>query len=619
MAISTSLFVRCFFLFLLLTGTVVAQNDTVLILEHVRYFDGKKLAETPELHIRNGRITSLRPVQTSGPVRRMSVQGKYVIPGLADAHVHISGSPAFPFVFVQPLLNLNSSLLCGVTTNVDLFSPEAQMSVLRDAAAASAARYSRVLTAGPILTAPGGHGTEYGVPTRTITSVDEARRFTEEVIASGADLLKVCYEAETHPEHSLTEEMVRMIVKTAHGKGEKVVVHINSAREALDCIRAGVDGLAHIPVDALTDADIATIKKSGAFVIPTMVVYTSIFDGHTTDYMTDSLLWRTAQPDYLEKFGREATRPIPLPESYFSRFLKEHPPAFRENLRKLIAAGVPILAGTDAGNYAVFYGYSLLRELEQYCAAGMTPAAALHSASGALTLLFPELRTGRIAPEYEADLVVLNSNPLENIAAVRDIAFVLHKGERAQKIEQESPATVTATTFDPAVFDFDGRSVPPASVGVYSDSMMGGASRISIASVQKDGRATDRYITARGSVTMKGMMGFAGVQISLGDDKPVDLTAYDGITFDVRGNGEAYMFKLVSNLVKDYNYHAKEFKTTGEWQTIKIPFSALSQNPYWGKKIALSLNTIVYVAFEAGNRDYKNVSFDLDNIRFYKN
>lgn len=614
-----SFFVRCLFVALFLVGTAFAQNDTTLILEQVRYFDGEKLVETPELHIRNGKITSLRPVQTSGPVRRISVQGRYIIPGLADAHVHISGSPAYPFVFVQPLLNLNSSLLCGVTTNVDLFMPEAQITAMREATAASPARYSRLFAAGPILTAPGGHGTEYGVPTRTITSVAEARRYTDEVIASGADLLKVCYEAETHPEHALTEEMVRAIAETAHGKGKKVVVHINSVREALDCIRAGVDGLAHIPVDALTDADVATIKKSGAFVVPTMAVYTSVFDGHTTDYMSDPLLWSTAHPDYLEKFSKEATRPIPLPDSYFSRFLKEHPPAFRENLRKLIAAGIPIVAGTDAGNYAVFYGYSLLRELEQYCAAGMTPAAALHSASGAFALLFPEARTGRIAQEYDADLVVLKSNPLENIAATRDIDFVLHRGERAQKIEQPKPTDVAGGVFNPAVFDIDAQSVLPASVGVYSDSMMGGASRLSVTSVQKDGQPSDRYIAARGSVTMKGMMGFAGVQISLSDDKPVDLTVYDGISFDVRGNGETYTLKVVSNLVQDYNYHAKEFKTTGEWQTIKVPFSALAQNPYWGKKLALALNTIVYIAFEAGGRDYKNVSFDLDNIRFYKN
>lgn len=618
MPTSASFFVHNLLLSLLLAGTVCAQNDTTLILEHVRYFDGEKLVETPELHIRNGMITSLRAVQTSGPVKRMSVQGKYIIPGLADAHVHLGGSPAYPFVFVQPLLNLNSSLLCGVTTNVDLFMAEVHMNTLREAAYASPERYGRLLTAGPILTAPGGHGTEYGVPTRTITSVDEAHRYAGEVIAAGADLLKVCYEAETHPDHTLSEEMVRAIVETAHSKGKKVVVHINSAREALDCIRAGVDGLAHIPVDALTDADVAVIKKSGVFVIPTMVVYTSVFEGHTADYMTDPLLWKTAQTEYLERFSKEATKPISLPDSYFSRFLKEHPPAFRENLRKLIAAGVPIVAGTDAGNYAVFYGYSLLWELQQYCDAGMTPAAALHSATGAFALLFPDIHTGRIAPNYDANLVVLNSNPLENIAAMRDIDVVLHRGERAQKIEQPKPADVVGGTFDPAVFNVDAQSALPTSVGIYSDSVMGGASRINVTSMPKDGNPADRYIAARGSVVLKGMMGFAGVQISLHNDEPADLTAYDGISFEVRGNGETYTLKIVSNLVQDYNYHAKEFKTTGEWQTIKIPFSALAQSPYWGKKLALALNTIVYVAFEAGGRDYKNVSFDLDAIRFYK-
>lgn len=604
---------------LLAAGPALARNDTTLILDHVRYFDGKKMVETAELHIRDGRVTSLRPTVVDGPVRRVSVQGKYLIPGLIDAHVHIGGSPAYPFVFVPPLYNLNSGLLCGVTSNVDLFMPELQVQSLREAAAASPALYGRLFAAGPILTAPGGHGTEYGVPTRTITSVEEARRITGEVIARGADLIKVCYEAETHPDHTLTEEMVRAIVETAHGRAKKVVVHINSVREALDCIRMGADGLAHIPVDALSAADVAAIRTSGVFVIPTMVVYTSLFDGQTAAYMSDPLLWNTARPEYLERFERNATRPVPLPDSYFARFLKEHPPACRDNLRALVAAGVPLLAGTDAGNYAVFYGYSLLRELEQYCDAGMTPDAALRSATEALALLFPDVRTGRIAVGYDADIVVLNSNPLEDIAALRNIDFVLHRGERAQKIENPRADEISAAAFDSAAVDFDAmRQLSPA-VGVYSDSMMGGASRISVALEQKNDSAGDRYIAARGQVVVRGMIGFAGVQISLHNDASVDLTTFDGIEFDVRGNGEPYMLKLVSSLVQDYNYHATEFPTDSEWRTVRVPFSALAQNPYRGKKLALALNTITYIAFEAGGRNYETVRFDVDNIRFYKN
>jgi len=587
-----------------LAGVLSAQNDKYLILEDGNYFNGTTFKPFKELQIKNGKIVAITGQKSKVQGKRIPVNNKYIIPGLIDSHVHFSGSPAYPYTFIDPLLNANSALLCGVTTNMDLFFPEASVKSFKDSVALSPEKYASVLMSGPILTAPGGHGTEYGVPTRTISSVEEAEKITNEVAAKPEiDVIKLVYEAYSNP-HSLTKEMVKKIVEVAHKYHKKVFAHIDVAKEAMDCIEVGVDVLAHIPYNLMTETDLKQLKKSGAIVIPTITVYQSCFEGHTEAYMSDSLLWHTAQPGYLQNFQRAALSKPPGMEKYFTE-----QPAYEENLKNCIKMHIPILAGTDAGNYAVFYGYSLHNELSEYVKGGMSVSEALCTATQNIQLVFPGTTVGKIAPGYNADIVVLNANPLDNIDNTKQIDFVLHQGSTAQKMVV-APTVVEAINYDSTVFNWNSVSATHAFIHAYSDSMMGGSSSSSMS-------IENGAIHLVGAMHVKGYLGFAGAQITLSktdNEIPVKLDKYKSIEFDVKGNGESYQIKLISDLIKDYNYHTSSFQTSKDWTTIKIDFSDFKQNPWYGKKKDLDLKTISAIRFEASLKDYI-IDLQVKNIR----
>lgn len=594
-------------------------QTTNTILENGSYFNGKSFVPFGEIAFKDGKIVSISKNKTNEQGNRIDVKGKYIIPGLIDAHVHIGGSPAYPYVPTDPLVNVNSALLCGVTTLVDLFYPEDQMDQTRWDAARAPGTYSSLIMAGPILTAPGGHGTEYGVPTRTITSVADATRITGEVINDRVDVIKLAYEADTSNYiPSISLDMVKAIVVVAHKRGKKVFAHIDRAQQAVDCALAGVDVIAHIPSDALTDAQLKTLKKTGVVIIPTITVLQSMVEGHDAKYMSDSLLWNTVNPVYMANFSRAAVK-APIPKErllkYFGSF------DYYQNLANCIKYHIPLLAGTDAGNYAVFYGYSLHNEIAQYVKAGMSNAAALHTATDNLSMVLPNINTGEIKPGYNADLVVLNSNPLQDINNTKDIDMVFHKGKKAKslitalhkaaKAEDEKPLAYNAS-----VFDLNGLDKMPAYTIVSTDAAMGGTSELTPSLKKDDGT----YIHLEGKVVPKGYVGFATLCFPLAKDtksSPVDISGYSAVEFEEKGNGEAYSLMLISSLVKDYNYHMAPFTSSKEWKTVSIPFSDFKQSPYFGTKMDLDLKTIKMFCISATGKAYP-IDLDIKNIHLVK-
>ena len=497
---------------------------------------------------------------------------------------------------------------------IDLFYPEEGVQSIKTETGKSPGLYATLIMSGPILTAPGGHGTEYGVPTRTITTVAEAKKITTEVIDGGADVIKLVYEADaSNYIPSLTKEMVKAIVDVAHSRHKKVFAHID--RVAMDCAAVGVDVLAHMPCDLLTDKQLKKLKASGTIIIPTMTVMQSLSEGHDEQYMSAPLLWKTANPVYMEHFSRSALPKIPMPEASLHKFYSEF--KWAENLKNSIKMNIPILAGTDAGNYAVFFGYSLHNELQAYTQAGMTNAAALCSATENIKLVFPGIKTGKIEAGYDADLVVLDADPLKDIRNTESINMVFHKGEPAKMMVHEKPVEekVKPIAFDASVLDISKAEKLPGNFSSYTDAMAGGSSTIN-AELLKD--PSGNYLHVNGKVVKKGYTGFAGVGFGLGMNKEsADISNYNAVEFDVKGNAETYIVSLVSDLVKDYNFHSATFKTTNEWQTVRISFNDIKQSPYFGQKIALDLKTIKSISYTATGKDM-DIDLSIKNIHLVK-
>ncbi|PQJ12957.1 hypothetical protein CJD36_004220 [Flavipsychrobacter stenotrophus] len=600
---------------LLYFHTCLYAQPTSIILENGSYFNGKVFVPFKQMVINGGKIVGISSAATQLSGNRINLKGKFIIPGLVDGHVHIGGSPAYPYVGAEQTDNLKSSLHCGVTTVIDLFSTENKVISTKTIAARQPAVYSIPIMAGPILTSPKGHGTEFGIPTRTLTTLTEARNITNQVIDNGADVIKLVYDAYSDKFY-LSKDIMQEIVTAAHVRHKKVFAHINTAKEAMDCIDAGVDVLAHMPVNTLTDAQIEKIKRSGIFIIPTVTVYNVIMNGYSKEYISNPLLWKTANPDYLRGVKKEAkyvdTATKIWGVEYYGSLDVEN------NLKRCIAAGIPILAGTDAGFFDVYYGYSLHNELEQYVAAGMTNAAAINSASTMLANIFPDVETGRIKVGYDADLVVLNTDPLIDITNTKDIDLIIHKGKLVMDTALFD-TVVRSLAFDESLLE-NGYlcNTGAANVGTYSDSVIGGNSK-SAYNVEKDVDG-NTYLHLTGKVLPAGYIMFAGLWVSLSKDAStesvVDIRAYSSISFEVKGNGKDYYFRMLSANVKDYNYHSATFKASNTWATVTIPFSKLEQSQFYGSRIPLDLSTITSLSFEA------NVEMDLDfsikNIRMNK-
>src|SRR5205814_6563815 len=110
--------------------------------------------------------------------------------------------------------------------------------------------------------------------------------------------------------------------------------------------------------------------------------------------MSDSLLWHTANPLYMTHFSGNALPKPAMPDSIYNYLFPGR--KFRENMHDCIAMQIPIVAGTDAGNYAVFFGYSLHNELQQYVKAGMSTSQALCAATENLGAVLSDIRIGKI-------------------------------------------------------------------------------------------------------------------------------------------------------------------------------------------------------------------------------
>ena len=105
-----------------------------------------------------------------------------------------------------------------------------------------------------------------------------------------------------------------------------------------------------------------------------------------------------------------------------------------DNLKRALAHGVTVVTGTDAGNFLVIHGPTAQHELELWVRAGISPSVALQAATGnAARLLGAADRLGMVAPGHDADLLIVDGNPLEDISVAERISLLVFKGERIDR------------------------------------------------------------------------------------------------------------------------------------------------------------------------------------------
>lgn len=356
-------------------------------INNVRVFDGHGLSSLRTVFVEGGLIAT-----AGGHGEVVDGGGGVLIPGLIDAHVHFD-SPE----------NLREFARFGVTTALDMGtnSPTLIDSMrkvpgltdIRSALSPAFGPSGRELTANTFALSA------------VVTGPDDAERFVADRAGEGCDYVKIIIEDPAEKgTAALNGETLAALVVAAHAQGFLTIAHASSDAAVQLGINAGVDILTHVPLRSpLTPGQVAAMKSKGIAIVPTLSM--------------------------MEGIGAKFAMPTQGPGPGIHQA--------QQSVADILAAGVRIVAGTDANNtpfvpFSPKHGESLHGELQLLVGAGLTPAQALVSATASAAELFRLQDRGTIVPGLRADLVLLGSNPLEDISRTRDIRAVWIEGERVQ-------------------------------------------------------------------------------------------------------------------------------------------------------------------------------------------
>ncbi len=322
--------------------TASAQEPSrAFAIKNARVFDGAAVMQNATVIVENGLIKAVgKNLAVPAGTEAIDATGHTLLPGLIDSHTHNFG----------PVLK--QDLMFGVTTALDMFtSHQAAAAWKKQQAEGKANDRADIFSAGTLVTAPGGHGTEYGLKIPTITSPEEADSFVEARIGEGSDYIKIVYDdgrSYGRKIPTVSKATMAAVVAAAHKRGKLAVVHIHSLEEARDAIDAGADGLVHLFVDKIDPefGRFAALHK--AFIIPTLAVESSL----TGVAGGASLVEDPNLGPYLSNADAGSLkRTFDFPSSTKMSYR-----VAEETVLQLKAARVPILAGTDAPNPGTAHG-----------------------------------------------------------------------------------------------------------------------------------------------------------------------------------------------------------------------------------------------------------------------
>ncbi len=358
----------------------------------------------------------------------VDLMDKFVLPGLIDCHTHLTFElPPMQMRLRKQLtedatheaidgtLNAHKTLMAGFTTVRNVGSGGAAIYALRDRIALGAVPGPRILAAGKSIAVTGGHADpSNGInpslsPALTATEgiangVSEFRHATRERIRQGSDLIKITSTGGvlSNTAAGLGQQMfddeIRAVIETAHMMGRKVASHAHGTDGINAALRAGVDSIEHGTY--LDESSIALFKETGAYLVPTI---------HAGKFVGE----KSADPEWFNPAIKAKAQAVgPIIQDAFARAHK---------------AGVNIAFGTDVGVGA--HGTNAL-EFVYMTEAGMSPADAIKAATiNAADLCGLSDSVGRIAKGYQADIIAVDANPLEDVTTLQNVTFVMKGGK----------------------------------------------------------------------------------------------------------------------------------------------------------------------------------------------
>lgn len=401
------------------------------VIRDVRVFDGSASVEHANVVVRGGRIESVGRRRPPADLPIIEGSGRTLLPGLIDSHGHVGSETS-----------LRDATRFGVTTVLDMLTRLEIVRTLRSQRARSdRTDLADMWTAGLFATSPRGLGSQFGIPAPPVSGPEDADAWVRARIAEGSDYIKIIYEPSAPIFTTISRETLAALIAAAHRERVLAVVHVSSIEGARDAVAAGADVLAHGFSDALIDDTLVRqMSARGIFVNPTLSL-TGAFDGQGPGaaLAADPRL----SPWISDAQRRGLVAPTPGPNSPLAPYLARFDlTRATENVRRLRAGGVRILAGTDAPNLGA-HGVTLHGELLLLTRAGLSPAEALRAATLAPAQAFRLADRGRIAVGARADLLLVDGNPMRDITATRAIVAVFKNGfEVPRPLPVAPPAAV---------------------------------------------------------------------------------------------------------------------------------------------------------------------------------
>jgi imidazolonepropionase-like amidohydrolase len=377
--------------------------------------------------VENGVVTAVltdgAPVADEPGDVRIDGRGGTLLPGLIDAHVHLQGQA-----------NLQQALRYGVTTVFDMFSYPQQLTTELRAAAAEP-DCADMLSCGIMASAEGGFPGAVLPPVPgwqlpALRQPDDADAFVAARSAEGSDYLKIFLDAPTAGRPSLSPEIVTALVAAAHRLGLLTVAHAPTLWAFRTAFAAGAGVITHMPLDGLLeDAEIAAIAASPTVLVPTMAMMHAMAEPtDVSGLLADERLLARLDAGVADRLAAGDLPALP-PSAAEGRTYANS----LANMRKFVAAGVPVCVGTDANDApgqpaAVLEGASMHRELELLVEAGMSPAGVIEAATSASARVFGLPDRGRIDVSQRADLVLVDGDPYTDVTATRNVRHVWKAG-----------------------------------------------------------------------------------------------------------------------------------------------------------------------------------------------
>ena len=413
---------------LILAGTISHADTTIIHAGTLLAVPGNEPRSRQTIIIDDNRITEIRdgfvdPSTLPETVTAIDLSDKFVLPGLIDMHVHLTGqlSPnsrndaLYVTTSMQALRGAHyalKTLKAGFTTVRDVGGEPEAIFGLRDSIRDGYVPGPRIFAAGSSLAATGGHGDvdgykaellELWTPDTVCDGPHDCRRAVRHAVKFGADWIKitatggVLSDTATGLNQQMTDDELAEIVQTAHALGVKVAAHAHGTDGINAALRAGLDSIDH--GSFLDRESIRLMKQTGAYLVPTLspgIKVPATMEGN---------------PFFTDEIKQKATAASEAAARNFAMAYK---------------AGANVAFGTDSG--VTPHGENA-DEFAMMVAAGMREMDAIYAATvAAAALLEQSADLGSIEAGKLADIIAVDGNPLEDITVLENVAVVIQDG-----------------------------------------------------------------------------------------------------------------------------------------------------------------------------------------------